>query len=41
MIVTEVSELLDNKDAYERMSKANNPYGDGKACERIVNILNL
>lgn len=41
MIVNEVSELLDNKDAYERMSKANNPYGDGKACERIVNILKL
>ncbi len=32
-------ELLDNKEAYEKMSHAVNPYGDGKASERIVNIL--
>lgn len=38
-IVNEVSELLDNQIHYESMSKAVNPYGDGKACERIVNIL--
>lgn len=38
-IKSEVSTLLDNKDAYERMSKAVNPYGDGKACERIVEAL--
>lgn len=31
--------LLDNKEAYETMSKASNPYGDGFACQRIVNIL--
>lgn len=31
--------LLDNKEAYEAMSKASNPYGDGFACQRIVNIL--
>lgn len=37
LIVREVSTLLDNKKAYERMSKAVNPYGDGKACLRIVN----
>lgn len=38
-IVKEVSELLDNNDYYEQMSKAVNPYGDGKACARIVNSL--
>lgn len=31
--------LLDNKEAYEAMSKASNPYWDGFACQRIVNIL--
>lgn len=36
-IVDEVSLLLNDKDQYEKMSKAVNPYGDGKACERIVN----
>jgi UDP-N-acetylglucosamine 2-epimerase (non-hydrolysing) len=36
-IVNNVSELLDNSQAYEAMSKALNPYGDGRACERIVN----
>lgn len=35
-IVTEVSALLDDSAAYESMSKAVNPYGDGKACDRIV-----
>lgn len=39
-IVNEVSTLLDNADAYNKMSKAVNPYGDGKACDRIVHILN-
>ena len=39
-IVNEVSTLLDDKDAYERMSKAVNPYGDGKACSRILKALN-
>ena len=38
-IVDEVSTLLDDAVAYERMSKAVNPYGDGKACGRIVNAL--
>ena len=38
-IVEEMSLLLDSKDAYNTMSKAVNPYGDGKACERIVNYL--
>ena len=38
-IMEEVSTLLDNKEAYDKMSKAVNPYGDGLACGRIVNIL--
>jgi UDP-N-acetylglucosamine 2-epimerase (non-hydrolysing) len=37
-IVREVSVLLDDQEYYENMSKAVNPYGDGKACERIVNL---
>lgn len=36
-IVKEVSALLDDPEHYEEMSKAVNPYGDGKACARIVN----
>ena len=40
LIVDEVSTLLDDAVAYERMSKAVNPYGDGKACSRIVRALN-
>ncbi len=36
LIVGEVSRLLDDKTAYEAMSRAVNPYGDGKACARIV-----
>lgn len=39
LIVNEVSTLLDDANAYERMSKAVNPYGDGKACNRIVRAL--
>ncbi|NNJ85041.1 MAG: UDP-N-acetylglucosamine 2-epimerase (non-hydrolyzing) [Gammaproteobacteria bacterium] len=38
-IVTSVAELLDNEAAYESMARAHNPYGDGKACERIVSVL--
>ena len=38
-IMNEVSTLLEDEQAYEKMSKAVNPYGDGKACERIVEIL--
>ena len=36
-IVNEVSALLENRECYERMSRAVNPYGDGTACSRIVN----
>ena len=39
LIVSEVSTLLDDAEAYECMSKAVNPYGDGKACDRIVRVL--
>ena len=38
-IVGNVSLLLDNCEAYERMSHAVNPYGDGKACERIIDFV--
>lgn len=38
-IMGEVSALLDDAAAYERMSKAVNPYGDGRACDRIVRAL--
>ena len=33
------TELLDNQEAYDTMAKACNPYGDGKACKRIADIL--
>ena len=39
LIVSEVSTLLDDHEAYEKMSHAVNPYGDGKACSRIVSVL--
>lgn len=38
-IVSEVSQLLDDPQAYAAMSQAVNPYGDGEACGRIVNAL--
>jgi UDP-N-acetylglucosamine 2-epimerase (non-hydrolysing) len=38
-IVTETQRLLTDGDAYQRMTNVANPYGDGKAGERIVNIL--
>lgn len=37
--VATVIELLDDKAAYEKMSKAKNPFGDGKACDRIEALL--
>lgn len=39
LIVAEVTKLLDDMAAYNQMSVAHNPYGDGKACERIANII--
>ncbi|MDE6339136.1 MAG: UDP-N-acetylglucosamine 2-epimerase (non-hydrolyzing), partial [Muribaculaceae bacterium] len=38
-IITEVSTLLEDTSVYEAMSRAVNPYGDGKACNRIADIL--
>ncbi len=38
-IVNCTNELLNNKNLYEKMSEAINPYGDGKACDRIINYL--
>ncbi|MFY4783632.1 non-hydrolyzing UDP-N-acetylglucosamine 2-epimerase [Aliarcobacter butzleri] len=39
IIIKEAQKLLDNKSEYEKMSKAHNPYGDGKACEKIVEFI--
>ena len=39
LIVSEVSRLIEDKNHYDKMSKAQNPYGDGLACQRIVNAL--
>ena len=41
MIYNEFTKLLDNRNAYEAMSMASNPYGDGHACERIADILQM
>ena len=38
-IIKSVSELLTNKDEYKKMSLSHNPYGDGKSCDRIIEIL--
>ena len=38
-IMNEVSTLIENVSAYEKMSKAVNPYGDGQACRRIADVL--
>lgn len=38
-IVSECSDLLTNHDRYLKMSELHNPYGDGSACEKIVNYL--
>lgn len=38
-IVNESLDLLNNPERFEKMSKLHNPYGDGKACERIVSFI--
>lgn len=38
-IIKEVEELLSNPKSYSQMANATNPYGDGRACERIVDAL--
>lgn len=37
--IATVNELIDNRNIYEQMSKAKNPFGDGKACDRIEALL--
>ena len=39
VIYSSFKQLLEDKNEYEKMSKASNPYGDGHACERIADIL--
>lgn len=39
MIVGEVSRLIDDTEYYDTMSRAINPYGDGLACDRIINSI--
>jgi UDP-N-acetylglucosamine 2-epimerase (non-hydrolysing) len=39
MIVAETSRLLDDEEYYNSMAHANNPYGDGQACERIIDFV--
>ena len=39
LITEEINTLLTNNDAYSTMSFAHNPYGDGKACQRIIDFL--
>ena len=39
LIVSEMSKLLDDKAAYDKMAKAVNPYGDGTACKQIADII--
>jgi len=39
LIVTETSHLLDDQEFYNTMSQANNPYGDGQTCERIIEFV--
>lgn len=39
LIIKEAQELIDDEASYERMSKAHNPYGDGKACSKIINFI--
>ena len=38
-IVSATSELLDKQSVYDKMAKAHNPYGDGKACDRIIHFM--
>lgn len=38
-IIQEATKLLHVSDEFEKMSKAHNPYGDGKACEKVVEFM--
>ena len=39
VMTSAINDLMDNEEAYKKMSFAHNPYGDGEACKRILNIL--
>ena len=39
LIIKEAQALLDDEEAYTRMSQASNPYGDGHACEKVIQFL--
>ena len=39
VMTSAINELMDNEEAYEKMSFAHNPYGDGKTCKRILDVL--
>jgi UDP-N-acetylglucosamine 2-epimerase (non-hydrolysing) len=39
LIIKETLKLINNKEEYDKMSKSHNPYGDGKAAERIIDFL--
>ena len=39
VMTSAINELMDNEQAYKAMSFAHNPYGDGKTCERIIDVL--
>ncbi|EJS83176.1 UDP-N-acetylglucosamine 2-epimerase [Pasteurella multocida] len=41
LIIDSVNELLTDIEAYNKMSKAHNPYGDGRAVERILNVFKI
>ena len=41
LIIKEAQKLIEDKIEYEKMSKAHNPYGEGKACEKIVDFFKL
>jgi len=38
-IVGEATALLDDREAYDRMSRVHNPYGDGRASDRIAGLI--
>lgn len=39
LLITEVTKLINDKEYYETMARAHNPYGDGKACAKIVEFI--
>ncbi len=39
MMTSSINELMDNEESYDKMTFAHNPYGDGDACSKILDIL--